>query len=71
MPKYTVEIKEVHNSIFHIDGPEGMTRLELEEAAATVMELGPSELELEYSHTLDPDTWTIRTEGGDNVSQAP
>lgn len=60
--KITVEIGEVHKSIREIEVPDGSTPEEIRALAADNAG-NADELHLEYSHTLDPKTWTIRNHG--------
>jgi len=61
--KVTVEIVEVHKSIREIEVPDGSTPEEIRALAAE--DAGQAdELNLEYSHTMPPYLWTIRTEDG-------
>lgn len=55
MPKFNVLIREVHVSTREIeaDSPEEAIRLVEEGEGDEVM--------CEYSHTLDPDTWTVES----------
>ena len=64
MPKFTVQVKEVHCNIFEIEAPEGTSRKALEELANKALEEG-DDCHFEYSHTLEPDEWVVRNEGGD------
>lgn len=65
--KVTVEIKEVHSSIREIEVPNNATDTEIRALAAE--DAGEAdELNIEYSHTLDPETWTIRKQDGNYVS---
>lgn len=62
--KVTVEIVEVHKSIREIEVPDDATPDEIRHFAEA--DAGNAdELNLEYSHTLDPSTWTIRKENGE------
>ena len=64
--KVTVEIAEVHKSIREIEVPDDATDEQIREAAAS--DAGDAdELNLEYSHSLDPEKWTIRKQNGDFV----
>ena len=58
MPEYRVKVREVHvqDVIVTADSPE--------EATAKVQEGEGLYVDnsLEYSHTLDPDTWTVEEE---------
>ena len=64
--KVTVEITEVHKSLREIEVPDDATDAEIREAAEE--DAGDAnELNLEFSHTLEPENWTIRKENGDHV----
>lgn len=54
MPKYYVLVKEVHDSYREVDAdsPEGAI------AKVAQADLDFTEERLEFSHTLDTDTWT-------------
>lgn len=56
MAKFVVGVKEVHIQLVEIDDVENA-----EEALEIVREGGGNTLDdsLDYSHTLDSDTWTI------------
>lgn len=59
--KVIVEIAEVHKSIREIEVPDNSTPEQIRALVAS--DAGDAdELNLEYSHTLDAKTWTIRTE---------
>lgn len=59
MKKFIVELKEVHSVPVEVECPDGATKEEILEAAARHFdEYGFDEIE--YSHTLDRDTWTVR-----------
>lgn len=64
--KFTVEIPEVHKSIITVEAPEGTRLEELLDRAKQLFEEDGEET-LEYSHTMERDHWTVRTEGGDYV----
>jgi hypothetical protein len=57
--KVTVEIAEVHKSIREIEVPDDALPDQIRALAAENAG-DANELDLEYSHTLDPSTWTIR-----------
>lgn len=64
--KVIVEIAEVHKSIREIEVPDDATDEQIREAAAK--DAGDAnELNLEYSHTLEPEKWTIRKKNGDFI----
>lgn len=54
MKKYIVTVKEVHNQDVEIRAKNE------QEAIKKVSEGEGEELTLEYSHTLDTDTWTVK-----------
>lgn len=65
--KVTVEIAEVHHSIREIEVPDDATPKQIR--ALAYKDAGDAdELNLEYSHTLDPSEWTIRKENGDHIA---
>ena len=64
--KVTVEIAELHKSIREIEVPDDSTDEQIREYAADNAGYA-DELNLEYSHTLDPEHWTIRKENGDYI----
>ena len=68
MPKYVVEVKEVHSSLCEIESDEPMDRSELLEKAQQMIEAGEQSDYLEYDRTMEPDSWTTREEGGDFVT---
>lgn len=57
MPKFNVLIREVHISVREIEAESA------EEALRTIAdgEEDGEEVMCEYSHTLDPDTWTVES----------
>lgn len=64
MAKFEVSIKEVHDVTVVIDTdkcdlPANPTRLQLA-AQAEQIHLDSSDLDMEYSHTLDVSSWTMR-----------
>ena len=61
--KIAVEIPEVHKTLVEIEVPDGATKEEILKAAQSKFEAGGSN-DLEYSHTLDDDEWTIRDYNG-------
>jgi len=65
--KVTVEITEVHKSIREIEVPDDATDEQIR-AAAEADAGEANELDLEYSHTLEPSEWTIRKPNGDHVT---
>jgi hypothetical protein len=67
MMKVTVEIAEVHKSSREIEVPDDATPAEIRELAER--DAGDAdELDLEYSHTLSADHWTIRKENGEFIA---
>lgn len=61
--KVFVEISEVHKSIRELEVPDEATPEQIRTLARE--EAGEAyELNLEYSHTLDPEHWNIRRENG-------
>jgi len=60
MPKYIVSIKEVHSVDVEVDTGDIVhpTVSQLAEAAAKVHKSSDC-LDVEYSHTLPPETWTF------------
>lgn len=67
MPKYTIEIPEIHKAIVEIDAPEGISREDLIALAKKKYEEEGSDV-LEYSDMLPIEDWTTRTEKGDFVT---
>jgi len=61
--KVIVEIAEVHKSIRVIEVPDDASPQKIRELAAENAG-NANELDLQYSHTLDPQDWIIRTEDG-------
>ena len=61
MPKFTVEVKEVWSRSFEV---EADTPDEAREKANEIVESTVEGENFEYSHTLDPDDWTVRDEQG-------
>lgn len=66
--KYFVEVSEVHKSTYEIESEQPLSREELLVKAQALIEEGVDDICLEYSHTLDSDVWTTRTEKGDFVT---
>ncbi len=58
MPKYTVEIKEVHHNILEVEAPEGTSFTELTELADKALANGDGYVE--YGHTMDRSDWIVR-----------
>jgi hypothetical protein len=59
MPKFSVDVKEVWCHTVEVELPAGATKEQILNAANDKIAEG-DEGETEYSHTLDPDTWTVR-----------
>ncbi len=59
MPKFTVEIKEMHNNIF--EGIEADDLADALEKAGMAIENGDSGT-LEFDRTMQSDMWTVRNE---------
>lgn len=68
MPKYVVEVKEVHCAICEIESKTPLTRIELLCKAEGMIQAGEQSNYLEYDRTLESDTWTTRTAEGDFVT---
>jgi len=65
--KYYIEIPEVHKAMVKVEAPAGISRENLLLLAQTEFDENGSDI-LEYSHTLEQDKWTTRTEEGDFVT---
>jgi len=63
-----VEVSEVHKAIYEIESDQPLSRENLLMRAHALIEEGGEEVAVEYSHTLDDDVWTTRTEKGDFVT---
>ncbi len=59
MPKFTVEVKEVHNNIF--EGIEAEDLADAIDKAYKAIEDGDKST-LEFNYTLQSDMWTVRDE---------
>jgi hypothetical protein len=59
MAKFSVDVKEVWCHTVEVELPAHATREEIVAAVNEKVAEGHEE-EMEYSHTLDPDTWAIR-----------
>ena len=59
MAKFTVDVKEVWCHTVEVELPSKATKEEILAAANKQIEES-DDGETEYSHTLEPDTWTIR-----------
>ena len=57
MPKYLVGIREVHVNTVEVELPEGASEEEIRDAAGAHSIEGS--VMLEYSHSLDPEVWSI------------
>ncbi len=66
MAKFTVEIHEVHHSIIELEAPKGATHEQLCDAAEAKSLRGES-LNLEWSHDLPKEQWTVRDDDGNLV----
>lgn len=78
MPKYIVEIAEIWKRTFTVEMPESevakalvggdslVTRIQAK--ANEMSGAGGEDEGFEYSDTLEPDKWTVRTEDGDFVT---
>jgi hypothetical protein len=55
VPRYIITVREVHTQIVQVDAANAVAAME------AVRDGGGQYLDntLEYSHTLDPDTWTV------------
>lgn len=78
MPKYTVEVAEIWKRTFVVEMPEGEVEKALvggESLASRIRDkanemsgAGAEDEGFEYSDTLEPDQWTVRTEDGDFIT---
>ncbi len=78
MPKYTVEVSEIWKRTFVVEMPAGTELLALvggeslgNRIRAKANEMsgeGADDQGFEYSDTLEPDKWIVRTEEGDFVT---
>lgn len=78
MPKYVVEISEIWKRTFHVEMPEGEAERamvggeslanRIRAKANEMSGAGAEDAGFEYSDTLEPDQWTVRTEEGDFVT---
>ena len=59
MAKFTVDVKEVWCHTVEVELPSNATKEQILAAANEKAEEG-DDGHTEYSHTLDPETWTIR-----------
>ena len=65
--KYVVEVREVHIVSCEIESDKPMNRAALLAKAHKMIEAGEQSDYLEYSHRMDEDTWTTRTEKGNDI----
>ncbi len=63
MAKFSVDVKEVWCHAVEVDLPTDATKEQILAAANEKIEEG-DDGNTEYSHTLDPDTWTVRDSHG-------
>lgn len=63
MMEYSVEVKEVWTHTIKVSLPANASRKDIIAMANTKLEEGDEE-GIEYSHTLDSDTWNVRNESG-------
>ena len=63
MAKFTVDVKEVWCHTVEVDLATDATKEQILAAANKKIEEGDDD-HTEYSHTLDPETWTIRGSQG-------
>lgn len=56
--KYYIEIPEVYKALVKVELPEGTMRDKVIEAAQKIFEKMGSN-DLEYSHTLEQEEWTV------------
>jgi hypothetical protein len=61
---FWVQVKEVWDHTVKVDMPADATRQQIEEEVNRKIEAGACWEVTEYNHTLDPDYWTIRDDGG-------
>lgn len=61
MPKFNVEVREVHVALHEVEAAT------FEEAIQKVKDGTTSLTNLEYSHTLHEDTWSVEDEHGNCV----
>lgn len=57
MPKFNVSVKEIHDGTFI--GIEAKNADEAKQKAGEMLDRGEEYAVFEYSHTLDPDVWTV------------
>lgn len=67
MPKYVVEVLEIHRSICEVESETPMDRAALLVKANEMIEAGEQSDYLEYDRTLDSDKWITRTAEGEFV----
>jgi hypothetical protein len=63
MAKFTVDVKEVWSHTVEVELSTDATKEQILAAANEKIEEGDDD-NTEYSHTLDPDTWTVRNSQG-------
>ena len=63
MAKFTVDVKEVWCHTVEVDLPANATKEQILAAANDKIEEG-DDGDTECSHTLDPETWTVRNSQG-------
>lgn len=68
MPRYLIGVKEVH--VVKIETPDLENEEAAKEYANQQIEEGLEE-EVEYSHTLDPDEWSVEEISSNAVRIAP
>jgi hypothetical protein len=66
MAKFTVDVKEVWCHTVEVDLSTDATKEQILAAVNEKIEEG-DDGNTEYSHTLDPDTWTIREPQGKHL----
>jgi hypothetical protein len=73
--KFTVEVAEVHKNIYEVELDDAIVNtLSPAELLETIRhnannQIGESDgIDLEYSHTLEKDQWTVRDEKGSYLS---
>lgn len=65
--KYMIEIKEVHSRVVEVHLPEDATREQIIKEVNKKDQKTCNYRDLEYSHTLDNNLWTIRNENDDFI----
>lgn len=69
MAKYLVGIREVHVNTVEVELPEGASEEEIKQAAAD--NSGSQSVLDEYSHSLDPDVWSVEKVPEPDVDPRP